>query len=103
VIENVVPVPDAALTVTVSVLTPAVVGLKLIAPVVQELPAAIVELAVHVPKPTVKSVESELVKGLAERITGPPEAVRVIEPVQVDVEPALVAGHVTVPLEARVP
>ncbi len=100
---NVVPVPDAALTVTVSVFAPAVAGLKLIVPVVQEAPEAIVELAVQVPVPTVKSVVSELVNGEADRTTGPPEAVKVIVPVQVELDPALTAGQVTEPVAASAP
>jgi hypothetical protein len=62
-----------------------------------------VEFAVQEPKPTVKSVESELLNGVAVNTTGPPEAVRVIAPVQVLEEPALVAAQVTVPEEASVP
>jgi hypothetical protein len=98
-----VPVPALALTVTVPDLAPEVAGLKLIVPGLQELPEAIVELAVQVPKATVKSVESLLVKGDAVSTTGPPEAVRVIVPVQVEVPPALTAGQLIVPVEARVP
>jgi hypothetical protein len=100
---NVVPVPEVALTVTVSDLAPAVVGLKLIAPVVQEAPLAMVEPAVQVPGPTVKSVTSELLNGVAVRITGPPEALNVIEPVQLTLEPELIVGQAIVPLAAKAP
>jgi len=100
---KVVPVPEAAFTVTVLDLAPAVVGLKEIVPVVQEAPLAIVELAVQVPRPTVKSVPSEFVKGVAVRITGPFEAVKVMEPVHVELDPELTAGQVTVPVAAKEP
>lgn len=100
---NVVPEPAEALTVTVSAFVPAVAGVNVIVPVEQELPEAIVELAVHVPNPTVKSVESELLNGVAVKVTGPPDAVSVIEPVQVLEEPAFTAGHVMVPVAASAP
>jgi hypothetical protein len=100
---KVVPVPLAALTVTVSERAPAVLGLNVMVPVVQWLPAAMVEFAVQVPKPTVKSVESELENGVADKITSALEAVRVMAPVQVLLEPALTAGQVTVPEAARAP
>lgn len=98
-----VPVPAAALTVTVSDFAPAVVGLKVIVPVLQELPEAMVEPAVQVPKPTVKSVESEFVNGDAVKVTGPPEALKVIEPVQVLLEPELTGAQLTLPLAMREP
>jgi hypothetical protein len=98
-----VPVPDVALTVTVADFAPAVTGLNVIVPGLQELPEAIVELAVQVPSATVKSVESLLVKGDAVSTTGPPEAVRVIVPVQVEDEPALTGAHVMVPVDASEP
>jgi hypothetical protein len=96
-------VPEEAATVTVSVLAPEVVGLKEMVPVVQEAPLARVELAVQVPSPTVKSVESELLNGVALNTTGPPEAVKVIEPVQVLVEPAFTDGQVAEPEAAKLP
>jgi hypothetical protein len=98
-----VPVPEVVLTVTVSDSAPAVVGVKLIGPVWQVLPALSVELAVQVPKATVKSVESEFENGVADKVTGPVLAVRVTLPVQVVELPTLVAAHVIVPLDARVP
>jgi hypothetical protein len=91
------------LTVTVSDFAPAVVGLKVRGPGLQELPEARVKPAVQVPKATVKSVPSELVKGDAVRTTGPPEAVRVIVPVQVELEPELTAGQVAEPVAIREP
>jgi hypothetical protein len=102
-ILKVVPVPSAVATVTVLDFAPIVVGLNVIVPVVQVPPEAIVELAVQVPKPTVKSVESELEKGVADRMTGPLEAVRVTLPVQETLVPSFVEGQVTVPLAAKVP
>jgi hypothetical protein len=101
--EKLVPVPEVALTVTVSDLAPEAAGLNVIAPGLQELPEVIVELAVQVPKPTVKSVESLLLNGVAVSTTGPPEAVSVMEPVQVEVPPAFTAGQLIVPVEAKVP
>jgi hypothetical protein len=98
-----VPVPEAALTVTVSDLALAVAGLKEIVPGLQELPEAIVDPAVQVPKATVKSVPSELLNGVAVKVTGPPEAVKVIVPVQVLEDPALTAGQLIVPVAARAP
>jgi hypothetical protein len=98
-----VPVPEVALTVTMPDLVPEVTGVKLIVPGLQELPEAMVELAVQVPSATVKSVESLLVKGDALKTTGPPEAVRVIVPVQVEDEPALTVGQLIVPVDAKVP
>jgi hypothetical protein len=88
-------VPEAAFAVTVSDFAPEEVGLKVMVPVVQELPEAIVEFAVQVPKPTVKSVESEFDKGVALKITAPPLAVNVILPVQVLLEPELTVGQLT--------
>jgi hypothetical protein len=89
--------------VTTSDLAPAVAGLKVIVPGLQELPEAMVELAVQVPGLTVKSVESLLLKGVAVNITGPPEAVRVIVPVQVTLEPAFTAVQMMVPVDASEP
>ena len=100
---NVVPVPLAVLTVTVSLFAPEEAGLKVIVPVVQEEPEAIVDDAVQVPSPTVKSVESLFVNGVEDRSTRPPEAVSVIEPVQVDDEPELTVGQLTEPEAARLP
>jgi hypothetical protein len=98
-----VPVPEVAFTVTVPDLAPEAAGLKVIVPGLQELPDAIVELAVQVPKATVKSVESLLVNGEAVSTTGPPEAVRVIVPVQVTLDPALTAAQLIVPVDAKAP
>ena len=90
---NVVPVPEVVLTVTVSASAPAAAGLKVAEPVVQDAPEAMVAPAVQEPTGTLKSVLSEEVKGVADRTTGPPEAVRVTVPVQVALDPALIAGH----------
>jgi hypothetical protein len=98
-----VPVPEVAFTVTVPDFAPEAAGLNVIVPGLQELPEAIVELAVQVPSPTVKSVESLLLNGVAVNTTGPPEAVRVIVPVQVTDEPELTAAQLIVPVEAKVP
>jgi hypothetical protein len=98
-----VPVPEVALIVTVPDLVPEVTGVKLIVPGLQELPEVMVELAVQVPKATVKSVPSELVNGVAVNTTGPPEAVKVIVPVQVEEEPALTVGQLIVPVDTKVP
>jgi hypothetical protein len=100
---NVVPVPALALTVTVPDFAPEAAGLNVIVPGLQELPDAIVELAVQVPRPTVKSVESLLVNGDAVSTTGPPEAVRVIVLVQVTLEPAFTAAQLTLPVAASEP
>ena len=87
---NVVPVPEVVLTVTVSASAPAAAGLKVAEPVVQDAPEAMVAPAVQEPTGTLKSVLSEEVKGVADRTTGPPEAV---------VEPAAVKlPYVPVPL-----
>jgi hypothetical protein len=67
------------------------------APGEQELPEAMVEPAVQVPNATVKSVPFEFVKGVAERITGPPEAVKVIVPVQAELEPEFTVGQLVAP------
>jgi hypothetical protein len=98
-----VPVPEVAFTVTVPDLAPAVAGLNVIVPGLQELPEAIVELAVQVPKPTVKSVESLLLNGVAVNTTGPPEAVNVIVLVQVTLEPEFTAAQLTLPVAASDP
>jgi hypothetical protein len=98
-----VPLPEEALTVTVSDLTPAVVGLKVMVPVLQELPEAIVEFAVQVPEPTVKSVESEFENGVAAKVTSPFDAVSVIEPVHVLLEPELTAVQEMEPALLSVP
>jgi hypothetical protein len=100
--EKVVPVPVAAFTVTVSDFAPALVGLKVMVPVVQVAPLASAKFAVQVPKPTVKSVLSEFVKGEALKVTGP-VAVKVIAPVQVLLEPELTEGQLTEPDAASVP
>jgi hypothetical protein len=100
---KVVPVPAEVPTVTVSDLAPEVGGLKVMVPVVQELPETMVELAVQVPKPTVKSVESEFENGEALKVTGPPEALKVMEPVQVELEPAFTVAQAMLPLAARAP
>jgi hypothetical protein len=101
--EKLVPVPDVALRVTTPDLAPAVAGLKVIGPGLQELPEAMVEFAVQVPSATVKSVLSELLNGEALRTTGPPDAVKVIVPVQVELDPALIVGQLTVPVAAKAP
>jgi hypothetical protein len=75
-----VPVPALAATVTVSDLAPVVAGLKVIVPVVQEAPFVSTLLAVQVPKGAVKSVLSVPLNGVADKVTGPPEAVKVIVP-----------------------
>jgi hypothetical protein len=95
--ENVVPVPDAALTVTVSLFVPTVVGLKVTEFTVQKLPEAMVVPAVQVPKPTVKSVASEFENGVELKMTAPPEADRATEPVHALLEPTFVAGQVKEP------
>jgi hypothetical protein len=71
----VVPVPLVVLTVTVLDLAPTVLGLNTIVPVVHEAPLL---------KGTVKSVASLKLNGVADKVTGPPEAVKVVvENVQV--------------------
>ena len=57
----------------------------------------------QVPSPTVKSVALEPLNGVAVKTTGPPEAVKVIAPVQVDVDPALTAGQEIAPVAASAP
>jgi hypothetical protein len=101
--KKLAPVPEVAFTVTAPDLAPAVTGLNMIVPGLQELPEAIVELAVQVPNATVKSVESEFVKGDAVKVTGPPEAVKVVVLVQVTLAPALTAAQLTLPVAVSVP
>ena len=72
--------PEEAATVTVSDFAPTVVGLKAMVPVVQVPLIASALLAVQVPSGAVKSVPSELLNGVAPNVTGPPTAVKVMEP-----------------------
>jgi hypothetical protein len=99
-----VPVPADTFTVTVPESTPVVEGVKEIAPVVQEPPAAMVVPAVQVPAVPEKSVVSVLVNTeLAAKVTGPPVAVRVTVP-QETVAPTVEDPHETAEGEAeRVP
>jgi hypothetical protein len=100
---NVVPVPEVTRAVTVSIGVPAVVGVKVIVPVVQELPEVKVLLVVQVPAGIVKKplpFSSGLVA--AESTTGPPVAVRVSVP-QLAVEPTFTGGHVSAPEAESVP
>lgn len=80
-----VPMPEVVLRVTVVLLSPASGGVKvtsLLPLIVQELPELKAKFAVQEPGPTLKSVESELLKGEALKVTGPPDAVKVMAPVQ---------------------
>ena len=72
---------------------PAAAGLKVAEPVVQDAPEAMVAPAVQEPTGTLKSVLSEEVKGVADRTTGPPEAVSVTVPEQAALDPALTDGQ----------
>lgn len=72
--EKLVPVPATVLTVIAADIAPVTVGTKLTL-AVHVAPAAIVALAAQVPADKVKSVASLFDSGVADKVTGPPEAV----------------------------
>lgn len=71
--------PEVAFTVTVSESAPVVPGV-IDTETVQLAPEAIVPLAAQVPRVNAKSVESELENGVEVKVTGPPEALKVMVP-----------------------
>jgi hypothetical protein len=85
--ENVVPDPCDGVTEAVEDSAPAVCGLKIRVPVVQDCPDCSVTLAQD-PAVPVKSTPLVKLKGVAPKTTAPPAAVSVTDPVeQVPLEP----------------
>jgi len=95
--------PLFVLTVMLVVSEPIDCGLNVMVPSAQLWPDVRLRFAVHVPLPTLKSVESVEVTGVAPRVNGPPVAVRETAPVHGAVVPAPVFGQLTVLLSVGVP